>query len=45
MFLDDKVDMLTPRSALFPMARAPNACRKDRPGKWVGGDMEILNKG
>ena len=37
--------MSTAGSALFPMARAPNACMQDRPRKSVGGDMEILNKG
>ena len=45
IFLDDRSDMSTAGSALFQMARAPNACMQDRPRKSVGGDMEILSEG
>jgi hypothetical protein len=43
MFPDDKRDMRTPGSALFPMARAPNACMEDPPQKigwWRHGDSQ-----
>ena len=43
VFLDDRSDKSTHGSALFPMARAPNACRKDRPREsrwWRHGDSQ-----